>query len=424
MQAVLYDAADRPVREVGPAVNDPSYGSVRPVTLRRYDLLGALIEVRYGRTDTSATNAAADVTTVQASYTYDDFGRRLSETDAGGRRWQYAYDRHGNRTRSTSPGGQVTTWTYGYGGRLPSERLDAGGRKTTYAWDLLGALTRVASLDAAGNPVLGYDYAYDEARRLVRATDSRAGQWLGWQWSPGGQLNRLTDSDGRSTAYQYGPSGLLTSLWAPDGEQLSLAHDAGGRLVERRFGNGAGSRFSWNADGTLARRQNFASASTLVSQHDYAYDALGRRTRHLEQIAGSNLDYRYAYDGLGRLVEARSGVSGTLLEGYTYDLSGNRLTRSTASATDAYVYDGSATQLLEVHQNSSSGPLTRALVRDANGQQALSIARLRWRDPSAPAAPFKPLAAPAPTLLLRQPSRPRYVRAPAALLHSGGAIYC
>lgn len=149
------------------------------------------------------------------------------------------------------------------------------------------------------------------------------------------------------------PSGQLTSLWSPDGEQLSFAYDAGGRLLERRFGNGAGSRFSWNADGSLARRQNLASATTLVSQHDYAYD------------------------GLGRLSEARNGVSGALLGGYSYDLLGNRLSRSTVSATDAYVYDGSATQLLEVHANTPTVALTRALVRDANGQRALSSAELR-----------------------------------------------
>ena len=356
------------MREVGPAVADPVYGSVRPVTLKRYDLLGALVELRYGRTDAAnANNPAADLTTVQATYTFDDFGRLLRETDAGGRTWRHAYDRYGNRIRTTDPKGQVTTWTYSYGGRLPIERLDASGRKTTYAWDPLGALTRVASLDAGGNPVIAYDYGYDEAARLVRVTDSRASQWLGWQWSPGGQLNRLTDSDGRSTAWQYGPSGRLTSLWAPDGEQLSFAYDAGGRLLERRFGNGAGSRFAWNADGTLAQRQNFASATTLVSQHDYTYDALGRRTRHLEQIAGTATDYRYAYDGLGRLTEARNGSNNALLEGYSYDLLGNRLTRTTASGTDAYVHDAAAAQLLEVRANTAGGPLTRALVYDANG---------------------------------------------------------
>ena len=66
--------------------------------------------------------------------------------------------------------------------------------------------------------------------------------------------------------WHHGPSGLLTSLWAPDAGQLSLAWDAGGRLLERRFGNGAGSHLPWNADGTLAQRQNFANASnTLVN---------------------------------------------------------------------------------------------------------------------------------------------------------------
>jgi len=91
---------------VGPAYTDPTYGSVRPVTTYTYNLLSFRTQVAAGRTDASGTNPANDVTTPQMTYVWDDFGRKLKETDALNRTatwWPSPTTRAGVWSRRTSP---------------------------------------------------------------------------------------------------------------------------------------------------------------------------------------------------------------------------------------------------------------------------------------------------------------------------------
>ncbi|MBK1707457.1 RHS repeat domain-containing protein, partial [Halochromatium glycolicum] len=94
-----YDALDRPVRIVEPAYDDPTLGTVRPVTVYVYDTLGNLTQIRAGHTDASGTNPGADVLTTQQIATYDDWGRTLTETDALGRTTRYTPNVHGDLVR-------------------------------------------------------------------------------------------------------------------------------------------------------------------------------------------------------------------------------------------------------------------------------------------------------------------------------------
>ena len=58
---------------------------MRPVTRNTYDSLGRLTQVASGRTDSGGVTPANDVVTVQMTYQYDDFGRKIKETDALGK---------------------------------------------------------------------------------------------------------------------------------------------------------------------------------------------------------------------------------------------------------------------------------------------------------------------------------------------------
>ena len=76
-----YDELDRPVRAVGPQYTDSSKGQICPVTRNTYDTLGRLTQVAAGHTPSPCTTAANDVTTVQQTFAYDDFGRKVSSAD-------------------------------------------------------------------------------------------------------------------------------------------------------------------------------------------------------------------------------------------------------------------------------------------------------------------------------------------------------
>jgi RHS repeat-associated protein len=116
-----YDELDRPIRVVRPGYLEGGT-TVHPVTCYTYDTLGNLATGRAGRAGSGAT-CATDTALVSISQaTYDDFGRKLTETDALGRTWGYAYTMDVTQNRRTvamtDPKGQVIAATYGYGDQL------------------------------------------------------------------------------------------------------------------------------------------------------------------------------------------------------------------------------------------------------------------------------------------------------------------
>jgi RHS repeat-associated protein len=356
-----YDELNRPTRSVGPVYTDATYGAVCPVTINRYDSLGRLWQVAAGRTPSPCATPANDVTPVQVTYAYDDFDRLVNATDALGRYRTAHYDAHNNVDSATDAKSQTTSFTWGYGHQLMT-RVEQGGRTTTYDRNLLGQPTSVT------HPEASYAYDYDAAHRLKRLTDKRGNKTLTYDWSPGGWLNGVTDSDGRITSYRYDPVGRLSEITAPNGDTAAFRFDAGGRLMEKILPNGVSARYAWNEDDSLKQIVNRNTASAILTQHDYAYDGVGNRYSQTENIGGSTLGYAYGYDELKRLTQVTNGTAAQQ-ENYAYDPLGNRTTKSvgaTSPTVTAYKFD-LANQITEIHSGSLAGPLLATLTYDNNG---------------------------------------------------------
>jgi len=86
-------------------------------------------------------------------------------------------------------------------------------------------------------------------------------------------------------------------------------------------------------------------------------DNAGMRTRVVE--TGRTVDY--TYDNLYRLLSEDDGVSST---SYSYDPTGNRVTKTNGSGTATYVYDANDRLL-------SDG--TTTYTYDANGNGCISV---------------------------------------------------
>jgi len=52
--------------------------------------------------------------------------------------------------------------------------------------------------------------------------------------------------------------------------------------VEKWLPNGVNTRYTWNADGTLAQVVNRSNTATILSQHDYLYDGFGNRRQAID----------------------------------------------------------------------------------------------------------------------------------------------
>jgi RHS repeat-associated protein len=346
-----YDELNRLVRSAGPAFVDQvpdssTFGqTIRPVLRYGYDALGNLVEMSAGRTDASGTNPAADVVTVQATYTYDDFGRRLSRTDALNRTWSWQYDSQGNVTKSVDARGQALYFVYfpGHGRQLkcatkdvppsgwPAFDADCGSGANVlarYERDARGLIT------LAQSPEVTYTYTYDAAKRVATVTDSRGPKTLTYTWSNGGRLNRLVDAEGKATDYLYDSVGRLAGIWAPGGDYVRFEFDAGGRLVQKWLNAQVGTEYGYDRDNSLLIATNFLPGG-YFSRHQYGYDGFGARLTRRDENGQYDFRWRFEYDGLGRLaaqhLSHNVGQGGqpvaqqpeALYGSYAYDAPGN-----------------------------------------------------------------------------------------------------
>ncbi|MCL5060922.1 MAG: hypothetical protein M1449_10845 [Candidatus Thermoplasmatota archaeon] len=223
-------------------------------------------------------------------------------------------------------------------------------------------MTKAETKTPANATIVAYDYAYDPAKRLHTVTDSRGNKTLTYTWTPGGRLAMVEDSDGHQASMSYDATGRLASVVAPNGETISFVYDAGGRLVEQRLNSGQRTTQSWFEDGGLKQRQNLFN-TTILSSHLYTLDNQGRRSGQTEVIGGATKTWSYLYDNLDRLTSASDGTAET----YTYDIYGNRRSKTKSGVTTAYLYD-LAQQLTEIRSGSDTGTLTGAAVHDADGR--------------------------------------------------------
>lgn len=383
-----YDSLGRLIRVAGPAYIDQNptaatfNQSIRPLTRYVYDNLGNLKEIKAGQTgsdggtgiDPDTGAGSSDTVATQVSYGYDDFGRKLTETDANNQTTTYTYDLNNNLKTVQTPGanGHTLSYSWDYGHQL-LDIVAEDGRKIDYTRNPLGQITRSETWSPTPNSQLdiAYDYTYDAAHRLQDITDNRGYKTLSYAWSPGGQLDSLSDNDGRRTHYLYDEVGRLTSLWAPNFDHYTFDYDEGGRLVEARYPNGISQTLIWNSDNSLKKIAH-KNAATVLTQSEYVYDGLGRRKTNQETLSGqTTLSYTYSYDPLDRLTQVINGTA-SQTQSFSHDVYGNRVQKqlgNPATTTTAYLHNA-ANQLIETHQTNLSGTLLEAYLYDNAGNQS------------------------------------------------------
>ena len=366
-----------------------------------------------GTCDVCGNPAAGDV-----SYTYDQTGNILTETDATGAvaRFTYdpqfngiltftnaingvaafTYDGRGNLTQFRDQRGNTASMQYNAAGQVV-DVTDAGNQKTVLAYDSTGNL--VETTDPLGNKSRrAYDavsrlieetnamsetsrVAYDRLDRMVLATDGAGRQY---QATYDGVGDMLTVRDGRGKTLSMIYDGLrrVTRRTDPLGRIMDFTYDAAGNLTETKDRTGAVSRFQYDnldravletyADGTTVSR-SYDVRGRLVRVDDsqggifqFTYDALGRITRTVTPMGAVD----YNRDSLGR-VTARQ-VTGNPKQDYIYDAAGNvtRIAMGTLSIEFAYNTRGLLTGLTR------SNGVNTAITYDAAGRMLSRAATL------------------------------------------------
>ncbi|MBB5356836.1 RHS repeat-associated protein [Rhodanobacter sp. ANJX3] len=324
-----------------------------------------------------------------SNYAYDALDHTTKVTDPSYFNTTYIYDGLSNATGQTSPDTGASSSTYDAAGNVLNH-TDAKNIVSTSTYDALNRRTGTTYVDTTANVT----YKYDEANAVTGCTNSSSMGRLTrvieatvttvYCYDPHGnvlQKSQLTAAHTDVTQYAYSSADRLQAMTSPDGTQTTYNYDTDGRVSSIAVHpSGASSTsnvvtgITWLPFGPVSQ-YTLGNGQTVTRTYDanyrvtdvtspalalhFALDARGDITA-IGNASGANPAIEtYRYDSLYRLLGATE-ANGTALESYTYNATGDRVSKTSSGlATGSYLYTAGT------HQLHSVGAVTRA--NDANG---------------------------------------------------------
>lgn len=265
----------------------------------------------------------------------------------------------------------------------------------TYDQSRFGRLDTVVSASGYG---VNTSYVYDGYDRVISKSQfnksltvwnvaNASALVVGYEYSLGDKLKKLTLPSGKQVAYNYDASGHLTDIQLDSQPILrNVAYNGGGQLTGWKWSNG-------NASYTLGyegRKNGAISSITSKNRSNatnygltygfYSNGLIKRLLRH----DGSNNNYTYFSNGWLKTENGMNGTDAVYSIGYTYDQNGNRKTLTATGTpldginTATYAYTGNkltsyvkngATQILNYKSNAELGLAGRNPVYDFAGRR-------------------------------------------------------
>ena len=346
------------------------------VTAYGYDLLGRLTSV--------TQDAASGGLNLVTSYTYDEVGNRLTQTDANNHTTNYQYDQRGRRTLRELPGGQTETYVCDANGNM-SFKTDFNGRTNTYTYDSMNRLlTKTADPYFAQNHIGASQVSFTYTPSGKRGSMNDASGFTSYRYDGLDRLSQIFNPEG-SASYTYDLAGNVTGIFGPSGAnyfydglnrlgavqwqvgnnriQASYAYDAAGNLQSVTYPNGVVHNYTYDQNNRLT---NLAvnNSSGPIASYAYTFDSAGHRTK-VTELSGRTV--QYGYDSLYRLTSetifGATSQNGAIT--YTYDPVGNRQSMSStvpAIPAGTFFYDANDRRGTDVYDaegnTTSSGGLT------------------------------------------------------------------
>ncbi|MEV4558402.1 LamG-like jellyroll fold domain-containing protein [Kitasatospora sp. NPDC049285] len=304
-----------------------------------YDDLGRRItQTQLVRSTTGGATAA-----YTAAFGYDDAGNGITVITPGGAAATAAFDAAGERTSVTDPLNNTTSTSYNLAGQptktiLPGSQPGATGPSATITYDHAGRVTSAAQLSTAGTTLATTSNVYDVA----------------------GNPTSATDADGNTTAADYYANGHVwhhtERVTADKSITTTFGYDAAGNRTAYTDGNGNTTYYTFNTLGLPESTIDPAtSAYPNVADRAYTigYDILGEPVTKNEP---GGVTITSTYDPLGHLTNqtGTGGEAATPARALGYDLDGHLTSLSTPSGNQAYTYDDRGFTL------TASGPLSHA----------------------------------------------------------------
>ncbi|MBB6367942.1 RHS repeat-associated protein [Xanthomonas sacchari] len=315
----------------------------------------------------------------ETKFGYDALDNLTKVTDPKGLDTTYAYNGLGDLTKLTSPDTGSTTYTYDSAGNRATQ-TDARNIKTSYGYDALNRLTQVGYPTTSLNVSYTYDvsqstcasgetygvghltrmqdgsgstdYCYDRFGGLVRKVQTTNGKVfvVRYAYTKAGQLSRLTYPDGAVVDYVRNAQGQTTEVGVtpPGGTRQVLLNQATyypfGPVAGWTYGNGRPMQRVLDQDYRPLAVNDTRSDGLAVG---FAFDPVGNLSA-LTAPGNTAPVIKLDYDPLGRLTAFKDGPTDTVIDGYTYDATGNRLSAKVNTSTQTYSYPTTSHRLSSV----------------------------------------------------------------------------
>lgn len=310
----------------------------------------------------------------------DSKGRLVSITATDGTRMSMSYDRFSNRISITERDGSRLVRTSDARGHIKRERTPEGA-DYTYAWDEQDRLLSVSVRDARdvknlSDPMPVNSYYYEESTLVVNpnpvAVLDGAGEATTWEYSPEGDVLKITDPTGVFTAFEYDEHHDIVAMLNPAGEAIRFTRDAAGQVTSVSNPLGATTTLEYNAAGVLTSFTNPLGARWTLTypqqpvgdgapymvrahqQGGQARDAsVGALPEAVTDPAGNTTAFTYTAGGdIATVTDAAGGITRR-----EYDTFGNLVKMITAgNRVWEYSWDG-LSQLISL--TDPTGAITR-----------------------------------------------------------------
>ncbi|MEO1684060.1 MAG: RHS repeat-associated core domain-containing protein [Cyanobacteria bacterium J06631_12] len=336
----VYDEMNRQIQIIQADPDGQDGALTSPTTSFTYDERGNLI---------AQTDANGNVSTSE----YDEVGRLLRSTDALGNVTQNEYDARGNLVATIDPLGRKTEYVYDARGRLEKTiRADGSIVETGYDADN----NRTQRVDANGN---GSQTVYDERNRVAQTIDA-LGNVTQFEYDAAGQMTAQIDANGNRTEYDYDELGRRVAVTDALGNVTRTEYDKAGRVTAQIDGLGKRTRFEYDD-----RDRQIATIDPLGSVTTTTYDDLGNVLSITDAV---NNTTSYVYDDLNRLIEETNELGATRF--YRYDAQSNRVAAIDRNGRErAFIYDGLNRQVEEQWLDEAGSAIRSTYsVYDAVGQ--------------------------------------------------------
>ncbi len=322
-----YDGASRVVSQTDPAGRTLTFEYDGFHTRITNEATGAVVDQWFNSDNepTSITDGYGTEDATTETFTYDEAGHQLSETDGNGHTTTYTYNPAGDRASMTDADENETNWEYNGTHDVVSETTPNGETTTIVR-------------DAQGDP-----------ETVSRPAPGEATQTTSYEYDAFGQLENMTDPLSRTWSFEYDPQGDRKAEIDPEGDKRTWSYDEDSQLISAVSprGNAEGaeaSEFTTKIERDPQGRPEVV-IDPLGHETEYAYDANGNLKRETDAKGHTT---KFFYDPDDELVETKKPNGDTVKT--EYDGGGQVIAQTDGNGdTTSYVRNvlGQATEIVD-----------------------------------------------------------------------------